>query len=465
MFVTEEKISKAGDYTIDELFLTPADGSSIPLQPFMLEINLYEDIFSPVLFGNIIISDSTNLISRAPILGNELITMKIRTNTLEDNNSNVIEKTFQIYAIEDRKLISDRQAGYKLSFTSREGYIDNINAISKTFRGTTSDIVEDIFTQYIETPRKVDSDKTTGLVITDSPHRSSVTFTANFWGSFQCMNFLAKRSKGNTLNSTDFLFYESNKNFYFTSLESLISNQIEHGIFDDYVMEPEGANFPRRSFPFDYVGNKLPNGFTNLEKCAIPKTLDIMEDADNGYLAGAGFSYDVVTKQYEEKTFDARKQFPNFVRTGEGVPIPEGVARNPYKFKEFFPLNSALYNDYNLDALTVDNKLIRQSYLNSINNFKFELTFPGRTDIEVGRVINLVYPSPEEKAKDEDTPGTQAGVDYDRFLSGPLLLTALHHKLDSQGYVIIADGVKNGLAQSLGLEGVNEEEVDGYEFI
>ena len=29
----------------------------------------------------------------------------------------------------------------------------------------------------------------------------------------------------------------------------------------------------------------------------------------------------------------------------------------------------------------------------------------------------------------------------------------------------MADGIKNGLAQSLGLEGVNEEEVDGYEFI
>ena len=451
MFDTDEKILKAGDYTIEELFLTAADKSSIPLQNFTMEINLYEDIFSPVMFGDIVITDSTNLISRAPILGNELITMKIRTKTLEDNNSNVLEKTFQIYAIENRQLNNDRESFYTLRFTSQEGYIDNITTISKTFRGTTDAVVEEIFTEYLETPRRVDGDKTTGLVLTDSPHRSRVTFTSNFWSAFQCLNFISKRSRAATLNSTDFLFYESNKSFYFTSLESLVSNQMENGLFDDYVLEPEGVDFPRRSFPYTYVGNMLPNGFTALDNLSIPKTIDLLENVDSGYLASAGFSYDVITKQYKETTFDARQQFPFLEKTGDGLPIPEGVARNPYRFREFFPLNSALYNDYNLDSSTVENALIRQSYINSINNFKFELTFPGRTDIEVGRLINLIYPSPEEKDK-ESSGGTQEGTDFDRMLTGPVLLTALHHKLDPQGYVIKAEGVKNGLEYTLGRE-------------
>ena len=95
---TNEVLSHAGECRIEEISIaSPNTGQISDISGFMLEINLYENIFSSCMSGNLIVADAINLITNLPLMGNEYIRIKLRTPTLEDSPSNVIQKTFQIY--------------------------------------------------------------------------------------------------------------------------------------------------------------------------------------------------------------------------------------------------------------------------------------------------------------------------------------------------------------------------------
>ena len=134
----DEVLIHAGDFKLEKLTITSlTTEQTADITEFILELNLFEDLFSPCMTGSLILADAANLISNLPIIGNEYITFKLRTPTLEDTPANVIEKTFQIYAIYDRVLNDDRAQFYNISFMSIEGYEQQTTTITKSYNDTT----------------------------------------------------------------------------------------------------------------------------------------------------------------------------------------------------------------------------------------------------------------------------------------------------------------------------------------
>ena len=90
----------------------------------------------------------------------------------------------------------------------------------------------------VQTPRKIGEGKITGIIVEDTPHVSNIKYTSNNWSPFKNLNFIGKRVKGAVLNGSDYLIYESNKSFYFSSVEGTIASQLATGaVFDEYVYE------------------------------------------------------------------------------------------------------------------------------------------------------------------------------------------------------------------------------------
>ena len=145
-----ERLINPGDVAIDEIFVTPSTGSgAIDLGNLMVEINIYEDIWNCWMHGDIVMNDAVSLLNDGPIRGGEQLTIKLRTKTYDDTPENVIHKSFQIYAIENRGLNNDREESYVLRFLSIEGMTDSTININKRFTGNTVDIVEEIYNQYL----------------------------------------------------------------------------------------------------------------------------------------------------------------------------------------------------------------------------------------------------------------------------------------------------------------------------
>ena len=83
------EVQYAGEYELDHVTLTTSSGAIIPIVP--LEINLFEGIFDHGMSGSIIISDTENVVDLAPIIGQDYISFKIKTPTLEDEKNQTID--------------------------------------------------------------------------------------------------------------------------------------------------------------------------------------------------------------------------------------------------------------------------------------------------------------------------------------------------------------------------------------
>jgi len=442
MDFSSETLIHAGEYKLESLNLTSQNsGASADITEFMLELNIYEDIFSFCMTGNLIVADAANLISNFPILGNEYITIKVRTPTLEDIPGNVIEKTFQIYAIYDRVLNDDRSQYYNISFMSIEGYENTTSVVTKAFSGPTDEIAQKIYEDYIEYDRP--------LVILDTPHTSRIKYTSNHWSPFRNMNFISKTAKGSKLKGSDYLFFESNQSFYFASIEGLIQSQL-NGVFDEYVLERNGANMPRRITDVGYTGNRLPDSVTAIEDLKMLTTIDVLDGNNKGAFSASIDGYDFYTKKVINVSSDF--DFPDFVKTGSKSIIPSTLLKDPRAHKTFQSHNTGLFSDFGITeekelpsgsaASNIStNKLNRKGYLNSFDNNKFEAVLPGRTDIQVGNVISLLYPSAE-------APGEDLSTVLDPLLSGFYIISAIHHKFDSTRHSMITELIKNGYEDS-----------------
>ena len=460
----EEIISKSGDVSIDELTLLTSTGEVFDFTPFMLDFTLHEDMWSPAMFGQVTVTDANNLINLAPIRGGEILSIKARTKTLQDDPRNVIEKSFQIYSIEDRHLNNDREQWYVLKFCSVEAVSDQSRSISQAY-GYGSDTLTDqivikIWNDHVQEYRRIDApaDKS-NLIVGDTPHKSRVQYTSNFWTPFQNIQFLSRKSRGNKYKGSDFIFYESNKNFYFTSIQNLIGTQLDIGLFEHYIYEQPGQDMKHRDSGDTYLGASLPKGFSKIEHIKVPRTVDIIDGQDSGFYSSAVRVYDMFSKEQAEYIIDGRNNFADFVHTEEGIPIPMGVQRNPYSFVNIKYLNmltspgqqgglAAGAKGAAANPNTAESALLRQNYFNSFKDNTFEITVPGRTDIEVGMLIQLAYPVAGDKAPD----ATYDEV-VDPVISGNFMISAIKHSINSfTGHKMVMEIIKNGYAIGTGPE-------------
>lgn len=462
--MTQDISFKAGDVRIETIELISLEGRAFDISNFMIEINLYEDIYSPVLFGDIVVADAVNLITRLPIIGTELITIKARSAIYDAAATTYIWKTFQIYAVENRFLNNDREQMYTLKFVSQEAFRDNASTISRPFTGLTSTLAADIFDEYISTERWFEKSDKTELLVADTPHQSNVKYTSNFWTPIQNMNFLAKRAVGKDLVGADYLFFESNKNFYFTSVENLCATQ-QTRVYDEFMYLPDGVSIPRRQGSgITYYSPELPDEYVRIEDMTLPKTIDALDSYQTGTYGASLRAYDFTTKKHSEYTYLATENFGEFFHTEPGNPMPPNIYPNAYAQRIWKPFNSTLHGegkgygnhasggdafdiliDQSYDDKLVSRELSRMTYFNSMNQYKFTISLPGRTDIEVGNMIRVVYPAPQVK----DGKGQDYESLIDRLLTGNFLVTAIHHKIDIGQHKMILEIVKNGLREDL----------------
>jgi len=411
-------------------------GDVIDVRAMALECLIHEDIFSPTMYGSLTLADGINLIGNLPIMGGEQLHLSFVNKAVkdlgEDTPGNIIERTFIIYAIEDRRVNNDRQQFYTLKFISPEAYVDQEISLSQSYEGTTDEIVNKIFNEMFvdNNISRFNGGEPSTLTIADTPHLSRLKYISNFWSPFQNFGYLAKRTKGGRLFGSDFFFFESNKGFHYASLQSLIEAQKDNP-WTTLVYNPNSGSAEE--------GSLFPRTITDIK---VPRTIDILENQDSGYLASSVRAYDLMAKKMEERTIDIREHWGNFVHTDDGVPVPAGVGRTPFAKQTFKVLNAVPYNDFEYNhKLYIDNELTRDNYINSFNNYRFELEMPGRTDIEAGAMFTLDYPSMKEKIV-----GMSPEDVIDGNLSGNYLITAVKHRITSVNYLIQVEFVKNGIA-------------------
>ena len=185
------------DVHIERLIIESASGK-YDLVPHLDELNIYEDIFSNSVKGDITLNDAYNLPYKLPIVGEETIDCKIRMtgDSGSDEPFRFLDPPkFYIYELSDRYSLEDPESGfgpikaqrYSLNFVSEQFMSNHHSRVSKAYTNMTADeIVGDIWSNYLD-------DGKGDLIVTDAI-RGEYCIIPN-WHPHEAFNWLASRAQ------------------------------------------------------------------------------------------------------------------------------------------------------------------------------------------------------------------------------------------------------------------------------
>ena len=317
MATNSKALSNPGDVTFKTVEIMSVNGDILDIKSFVVELNIYEDIFSSHLYGDVLLTDSRNLIDDLNIHGEEFINVKLRTPSFDDKDT--IEKTFRVFKISNREIVRDSNTqNFILHFVSAELFYDILLPLFVPFEGNITDVVGEIFTNYIATSRNFDiadsekeikeNEKATDLVIIEEA-KNKVKFVSPGWSPFKCINWLASKAIPSEGIARTFLFFESNKNFYFGTVESLFKNSYDN---QNYI----GTYFIAASNIRDNnAGPDLNREMFLAKDVSMTETTDYIKNYTNGYLANRLIFLDVLNKEYELVDYDHIENYENQYHT------------------------------------------------------------------------------------------------------------------------------------------------------
>lgn len=343
-----QQVNQAGSPVIELMLLTTCLGDQIDISTQLVGLTVYEDMFSPVLTGEAIITDNIGLFDNLPISGNETLTIKFYSYGWSPTNNpmDFLHRTFDVVKIVNISEPTDYMKQYSLILASPELKKNEYTKISQSYQNMrTSQIVGQIMTGTSQPDPNGD---TTGL---DFPNNESsfvgpVTGNANDIGwlsnfvsgsieakyehmspndavelwvektkyvepwvtipymkPFDAIKWLASRSIRDAqgrlagVTSANFMFFENKRGFQFVSLSTL--------------MESKAA-----TNAVLYYGNALQNqpGMTNdqvdiVEDLKIENCYDILANINRGLYASRLYTYDMTTGAIVQTDYDFLENF------------------------------------------------------------------------------------------------------------------------------------------------------------
>lgn len=415
-----ENIPKAGDVNIEEISII-SNGKKYDIRNFVIQTVIFEDIFSNVMTGYVVMKDAASFITQLPISGVEQISVNFRTPQFRNT---AIKKIFYVSGVSERTLDNNQQL-YVINLISVEALTDNVTRVSKKFSGATHDVIQIIYDKYIKDKKP--------LTILEK-HSSSVSVLSPFWSPFKLINWVAARSYSNAPNV---LFFEGNQSFYLTSIEDLIRRGVQT-VYDTFIYTPTDNMDGSRDVSVQYrkILNISPFPF-----------IDIFRAQDYGYYSSKIITHDIATKQYNEYTLDHylyhNKVF-NLHDKGQTQTFNKELPRNPDAFRK---VKTRQYNMFeeNKDPMYENWAMQRNSLLYEASEFRITIEVPGRTDMEVGRVINVTIPKSVEKDLNVATSRELT----DPYLSGNYLVTCVRHDFTLNKHTMFLEIMKDSYQKAL----------------
>lgn len=420
--MSEEKITKAGDISINDITIISLNGVGQAITPQVIGIDIYEDLFGGgFITGKIHIMDSQELTSLFPLVGEEVVRMSLKTPTLKDSESYSGE--FYIYKMDNVVKEIDRGVVYTLHFISKEAIINLNTKISRTLSGKPSDIVNTILSAEwgLNSKKKLNIEETV----------NTTKFISNFWNPLANVVYAANNAI-NKNNSPSYIFFENKYGLNFVSLDSLYSVDVvfQKFIWDNYSAEISSLGGSRKSLERDY--QRILDIQPNMH-------FDYIRRLKSGMYGSETITYDIVTKQYTHTAFKPDFAKSNHLNGGSlwSDKAPTLVGSNVHFVSKY-------YNNFdNYDDVTNSKTLgQRRSILAQAEASKITISVFGRTDYSVGKKVYVELP------KNAQITGSDTEWE-NQLLSGNYIISAICHNITRTSHTCILELSKDSYMVNL----------------
>ena len=445
--MNETEVKVAGQATIHKLELYSiqagnadgvARGESIKNLSHRIQIS--EDMNRGFLFGTVDVTDGTDIVSRLPITGNELLIFEH-----EDYYGLKATEAFFVFAISDFETVSDNDENlvkFKLHFCSREKFASDTVDIRRAFRGFIHEQAETIHAQYIEAFEnspvlRIEGIPFKGLQF-DYTENDSVYAIPNM-KPFQALNFLAKRAWSSERPAGVYKFWETRRALFFRSLEGTIQ----------WFQGPYGFNNRIPSFFYSTAFQDLPDqGNIKMQQIlslGLNKSRNNIQTHKRGGFTSRVIELDIMNRTPIETRYDHVDEMTNnsnyTYRAGNAELSPALTTDNVNAFyqegPEFLVIKD--YPSVGTEMATVstaeaqrairarqeyaENTVKHLAYGTALEENKIQVTVHGSFAIMAGGYINLQIPQ-----------FSGVSSDSENIVSGNWLVQSCEHVYDGNAY-------------------------------
>ncbi|CAB5221162.1 hypothetical protein UFOVP247_96 [uncultured Caudovirales phage] len=161
-----------------------ADKMSI--MPQVVEVVIYQSVFSPVMRATLAVHDLVNLIGNYPISGEESITITLDQDS-EDKPYSSTKRSLKFIISGIEKLTADdagRSMTYLIQLDSFEAYVNAKTKISHAYKDSVEEIIKSILQDYLKTDKKFklysDTKKSRDLVVPNMRPFAAIKWLCKF---------------------------------------------------------------------------------------------------------------------------------------------------------------------------------------------------------------------------------------------------------------------------------------------
>ena len=440
--MAEDTIGTAGEFVIDLAEIITVDGSVQNLSNKVINVTIFEDIENPFLTGDITFLDDYNIQNLLPLVGQELLKLKIRTPSMT-GPPEIIDSLFYIKSLASTLEINADKKMISFEFVSLEAMENQRKKMSRTLTGSFSSIVEIILRSDLKSTKDFYVDPTVGIKKIVATETSPLKFIRSI-----CQQQAISQKFG----SPTYMFFETLEGYHFRTLESLYQGSS----IMEYTADSEGG-FTERKKGYSNPLTEL----NKIRKSSVKMRTDSLSDSINGAYGSKVITHDIFNKTYSQtsynyfESFAKEKHINYFNDRGKQSPIFSAVAIDdtganaadrpvktylmPVSFNDIDSRSDAHFTNFSgshaFSGYDPDSWITkRTSMINNFDVIEADIVVDGHTGVRAGEMVKLTLPS---NAQGKQTKENQV----DRFYRGAFLIRNIMHKfiVDDKGNKHIMD--------------------------
>ena len=427
-----EEVQLPSSIELNSVNLTTGDGKIVDITDLTFEVSIYEKLNQTAVFGRIVIIDATNVLSKANISGQEVLTFNINKQDVDD------EHIFHVLKVEQAQIVNETTTQYTLTFIDRSYVLDSMSLISQAYEGTIDEIMKEIYkNEFDEEFEKAD------------PCTGTYRFVIPNWKPLHTLSWLSKRAKDT--NGIPMAFFKTfRRGPKLLSFDTMMKDDnIVTEYFINMTTDPETV---AQGNQYDYA-----NIAKKIISFRVKEHGNALESIRQGTYAQTHINVDTTNKSAITKDFSGEDIFNKNPRLNKFLPttMKAKYGKDGKNITELSRSKQVIsYNQgynfgdefLNYDSETEDIATMRSNYNGLTGTYLYEIIVPGRFDLEPGRLVNIVFPS--NRIQNEKTP--EENIDNKR--SGKHLIVSCHHNFKKDNYNCILEVATDGFGEEYGTE-------------
>lgn len=412
-----------GDIEIQDIMLISENGQKkYSLMAQVKGIEIFESILSPVIFCEMSVADAIGLHQDFPIIGEEYVSIRFKTPKFPKP----VTYLFRVNKKHNLKIFdNNKMATYTLQMMSSEVIKNSTRYVTKKYENTIDQLVTQIVTQELQTNKPYRIDATSGI------EKGRITRMQ----PFKAIDYLRRRAISNQYQSSSFCFFENRNGFFFTTIEKMI---------DDGNKALDVHKTSNKVFYFDTtrkggIENVTLRNILAYNQIAFTDTVSKLQ---NGGLSNKVNSFDLLTGNIEQKTYD-NTQGESVFKNPDGSAAPMNSASFINNHKRSTAKTKFVVMTSDKPQLKLPEKLsILQAYAQKVSQNIVQIHIYGDSDITVGDMIKCTFPSATTA---DDDKGKS------RLDSGNYLVTKVRHMItngDRPQHTMALELIKGSLTEA-----------------